>query len=227
MYKSFLVISALTALSALATHPAQAQSALPSAVLAGTGVADATPTDFSPTPASAQPWSLQASYDLGVLSFGGIGVHAGVSKGPWAASVGYYRFESKEMFGGALGGFGEDFKLHVDYIVGAEFGYFFDGQTNDGWYATAIYQAKQQTVTHVPTGDEAVLTSHLLGPEIGYEWKFLGGAFLKPRLGVLYYVKSPQPGRNPINVGGASYDNPTHTWVDAYITADLGYEFEL
>ena len=111
MYKSFLVISALTALSALATHPAQAQSALPSAVLAGTGVADATPTDFSPTPASAQPWSLQASYDLGVLSFGGIGVHAGVSKGPWAASVGYYRFESKEMFGGALGGFGEDFKL--------------------------------------------------------------------------------------------------------------------
>ena len=225
MRTTLLAFSTLACLSTLAPRPAQAQS-LPGAVVSSVpdqGTSDSGSANHAP----AQPWSLQASYDLGVLSFGGIGVHAGVSKGPWAASAGYYRFESKEMFGGALGGFGEDFKLHVDYIASFELGYYFNGDTNQGWYATAIYQAKQQTVTHAPTGDEAELTSHLLGPEIGYEWRFLAGAFLKPRLGVLYYVKSPQPGRNPVNVGGASYDNPTHTWVDAYITADLGYEFDL
>ena len=93
MYKTFLVISAITAAAVLSTNRAQAQSqSLPGAVLAGSGVADAAPADSaSPNPAKAQPWSVQASYDLGVLSFGGIGVHAGVSKGPWAASASYYR----------------------------------------------------------------------------------------------------------------------------------------
>jgi hypothetical protein len=30
-----------------------------------------------------------------------------------------------------------------------------------------------------------------------------------------------------VEIGGAEYDNPTHTWIDAYVTADLGFEFDL
>jgi hypothetical protein len=175
----------------------------------------------------AAPWRLHASYDLGVLSFGGLGVHAGLAHGPWSAAAGFYRFESKDMFGGALGGFGDDFKLHVDFIAAAQLGYFFNGDTDRGWYATLIYHAKQQTVTERSSGADAVLVSHLVGPELGYVWNFFAGAFLRPRLGVLYYAKSPQPGRKPVEIGGVAYDNPTHTWIDAYITADLGYEFDL
>ena len=177
--------------------------------------------------AADEAWRLQASYDLGVLSFGGLGVHAGAAKGPWAAQAGFYRFESKNLFGGALGGFGDEFTLHVDFIVAAQVGYFFNGETNDGWYGKVIYQVKQQTVTHEASGDERALISHLVGPEVGYEWDIWGGIFLRPRLGVLYYAKAPQPGREPVLVGGAEYDNSAHTWVDAYITADLGFEFDL
>lgn len=166
---------------------------------------------------------LHAEYDLGVLALGGIGVHAGVNHGPWTTGLGFYRFESKS----ALGGFDDDFKLHVDYIAAAQVGYFFNGKTDDGFYGKVIYQLKQQTVTHKASGAERALTSHLIGPEIGYEWDFWAGLFVRPRLGVLYYAKSPQPGRDPVTVGGGRYDNPTHNYIDAYVTADLGYEFDL
>ncbi len=166
---------------------------------------------------------LHAEYDLGVLALGGIGVHAGPNRGPWTTAVGFYRFESKS----ALGGFDEDFKLHVDYIAAAQVGYFFDGQSDSGFYGKLIYQLKQQTVTHQASGAERALVSHLIGPEVGYEWDLWAGLFVRPRLGVLYYAKSPQPGREPVAVGSGRYDNPTHNWVDAYVTADLGYEFDL
>jgi hypothetical protein len=162
-----------------------------------------------------------------VLSFGGLGVHAGVARGPWTAELGLYRFESKNLFGGALGGFDDDFRLHVDFIIAAQMGYFFNGVRNEGWYGKLIYQAKQQTVTVVASGVEKALFSQLVGPEVGYEWDVFAGLVLRPRLGVLFYAQSPQPGRKPVNVGGLSYDNPTHNWIDAYITVDLGYELDL
>jgi hypothetical protein len=213
------VVSGLV-LSALFAAPARASELPPE----GGGEAS------TPSPnvgAAEQPWRPHASYDLGVLSFGGLGAHAGVARGPWTAELGVYRFESKNLFGGALGGFDEEFRLHVDYIVAAQLGYFFNGAENEGWYGKLVYQAKQQTVTVIESGAEKALFSQLVGPEVGYEWDFFAGLVLRPRLGVLFYAQSPQPGRKPVNVGGLSYDNPTHTWIDAYITVDLGYEFDL
>jgi hypothetical protein len=215
MRRSHLLVTCLTLLSAT---PALAEAAPETTTLAETPGATAPDADH---------WRLHAEYDLGVLSFGGLGVHAGVARGPWTTGLGFYRFESKNLFGGALGGFDDAFTLHVDYILAAQIGYFFNGETNDGFYGKLIYQAKQQTVTHIATRDQASLTSHLLGPELGYEWDFFAGFFLRPRVGALYYVKPPQPGRDPVPVGGAEYDNPTHNWVDAYVTADVGFEFDL
>ncbi|MEY2935765.1 MAG: hypothetical protein RL033_6514 [Pseudomonadota bacterium] len=183
---------------------------------------------MTPSRAGDEPsWRPHASLDLGVLSFGGLGAHAGVARGPWTAELGFYRFESKSALGGLLGGFDDEFSLHVDFIVAAQLGYFFNGEQNEGWYGKLIYQAKQQTVTVVESGAEKALFSQLVGPEVGYEWDVFGGLLLRPRLGVLFYAQSPQPDRKPVNVGGLSYDNDTHKWIDAYITVDVGYEFDL
>jgi hypothetical protein len=219
-----LSLFVLTLVSATA---ARALEAAPPAPAAAAPPADGAGAAAAPSREEERAWRLQASYDLGVLSFGGIGLHAGVAHGPWAANAGFYRFESKNLFGGALGGFPDEFALHVDFILAAQVGYYFNGEANDGFYGKLIYQLKQQTVTHEASGETAVLSSQLLGPEVGYEWDFFAGLFLRPRLGVLLYVDSPQPGRRPVNIAGAEYDNPTHNWVDAYITADLGYEFDL
>ena len=207
-------------LSALAASPALAREA---GLVAPSDAAG----ELSKTASDEPSWRPHASYDLGVLSFGGLGVHAGVARGPWTAELGLYRFESKNLFGGALGGFDDDFRLHVDFILAAQVGYFFNGVQNEGWYGKLIYQVKQQTVTVIQSGVDKALLSQLVGPELGYEWDFFAGLVLRPRLGVLFYAQSPQPGRKPVNVGGLSYDNPTHTWIDAYITVDLGYEFDL
>jgi hypothetical protein len=226
MHKLALPLASLI-LSYVGTSHAQSLPAGPTAPEAAPEAAPTGDGAAAAVVATHQPWRARASYDLGVLSFGGIGVHAGVAQGPWTVAAGFYRFESKNLFGGALGGFDEAFTLDVDFIAEAQVGYFFNGAVDEGFYGALIYQAKQQTVTHRASGDEAVLTSHLVGPEVGYEWDIFGGLFLRPRLGVLYYAKSPQPGRDPVNIGGARYDNATHTWVDAYVTADLGFELDL
>lgn len=222
------VLASLFAMPASASEPASASGETPWPLPHVSAQPAAEPAQPTVEPlAEHSEWSPHVSVDLGVLSFGGLGTHAGVARGPWTAELGFYRFESKNALGGAIGGFDDEFGLHVDFILAAQLGYFFNGESNQGWYGKVIYHAKQQTVTVLESGAHRALFSQLVGPELGYEWDFFAGLLLRPRLGVLFYAQSPQPGRKPVNVGGLSYDNPTHTWVDAYFTVDLGYEFEL
>ncbi len=188
-----------------------------------------------PTPAGAQRAESSVTsgrdkeafvaVDAGLMAFifPGVGVSVGASRGPWQGAVGFYRFESSPGFGG----FDDEFRLFVDYIGLVQASYFVNGRRAEGIYLRAAYQAKQQTVRLKSNGAEKALTSHLVGPEVGYRLKFYRGFFVIPRVGVLYYVKSPQPGREPVQVGGAAYDNPSHKWVDAYFTFDLGFAFDL
>ncbi len=163
--------------------------------------------------------------DLGVLMlFGGVGLLGGVSLGNVRAGLDFYRFESPYR---SLSGAPAGFDLKVEGLLGADIAWHPFADRIDGPYVRAIGQIKRQRAENRVNGARRNLDSALLGPEIGWVFRVYHGLFITPRLGALYYVKSPQgKGNHPIDVGGASYDNSKHQTFDFYGTLGLGYAFD-
>lgn len=91
-----------------------------------------------------------------------------------------------------------------------------------------MFHIKQQGVTNVATGDHKDLNSLAAGLELGYVWKLYRGLYVAPRIGALYYVKSPQgPENQPVRIGDRLYDNDRHKVFDTYFipTLSLGYSW--
>ena len=90
-----------------------------------------------------------------------------------------------------------------------------------------MFHIKEQGVTNQATGAHVDLASRALGLELGYVWKVYKGLYVAPRVGALYYVKTPQPGNQPIAVGDRTYDNSRHKDWDTYFipTLSLGYSW--
>lgn len=166
-----------------------------------------------------------AEVDLGILVFlkQGTAIAGGVKYGPFRAGLSYASFLSNP----SLGGVPEGFDLRVNYLIGLNFAYFIAQSTDTGFYVQPMFHIKQQGVTEKATGAHVDLNSLALGAELGFVWKFYEGAYLAPRIGALYYVKSPQPGNEPVAVGDSLYDNDRHKNWDTYFipTLSLGYSW--
>ena len=177
-------------------------------------------------PDKAFPWGAHAELDLGVLlalkqgaAFGG-----GVVYGPFRAGMSYATFLSNSSFGGVPKGF----SLRANYIVGFNASYFIGRSTDDGLYVQAMLHIKQQGVTNLDTGDHKDLNSVAGGLELGYVWKVYRGLYVCPRVGALYYFKSPQgPDNDPVRIGDRDYDNGRHKVFDTYYipTLSVGYSW--
>lgn len=182
-------------------------------------------SSLSSAPARADArWGGIVEQDLGVLLMsGGVGVFAGVTRGPVRAALGFYRFDSPYR---ALGGVPEGFELKVDGIVSLDVGVHLRGDGIEGPYVRGIVHGKRQRVENLDNGTRRTLDSFLVGPEVGWTFRVHGGLYLAPRLGALYYVLKPQ-GRagQPVDVGGKAYDNPRHKTFDVYGSVGIGYAF--
>src|SRR5262249_4681221 len=131
------------------------------------------------------------------------GLAGGVVWGPFRAGLSYATFLSNSAFGGTP----EGFALRVNYVVGVNASYFIGQSTDKGLYVQAMFHVKQQGVTNEATGDHKNLDSLAAGFELGYVWKVYKGLYVAPRVGALYYVKSPQgPDNNPVQIGDRAYD---------------------
>jgi hypothetical protein len=207
-----VILSALLALAAFATAtPAQAETEAP-----------------APPKANASEFRLgaHAETDLGVLLAlrQGAALAGGVVYGPFRAGMSYASFLSNKSFGGTP----EGFSLRANYIVGFNASYFIAQTTDQGLYVQAMFHIKQQGVTNDATGDHVDLDSLAAGAELGYVWKVYQGLYIAPRIGALYYVKSPQGSDNdPVRVGNSDYDNPRHKVLDTYFipTLSVGYSW--
>jgi hypothetical protein len=118
--------------------------------------------------------------------------------------------------------------LRANYIVGFNVSYFIGRSTDEGFYVQAMFHIKQQGVTNEATGDHRDLNSLATGLELGYVWKVYRGLYVCPRIGALYYVKSPQGSdNNPILIGDREYDNDRHKVFDTYYipTLSVGYSW--
>jgi hypothetical protein len=190
-----------------------------------------TPT---PTTAHAAEAAAPAPYRLGAYAEAdaglmlvmkqAAGLQAGVVWGPFRAGLSYTTFLSNAAFGGVP----EGFSMRVNYIVGFNAAYFIGRRSDDGLYAQAMFHVKQQGVTNEATGDHRDLDSLAAGLELGYLWKVWKGLYVAPRVGALYYVKSPQgPDNAPIQIGDRAYDNDRHKVWDTYFipTLSVGYSW--
>jgi hypothetical protein len=190
-----------------------------------------------PAFADAQPPTIEApppSYRLGAhaeLDVGMLvalrqaaGFAGGVVWGPFRAGLSYATFLSNSSFGGTPAGF----TMRANYIVGINASYFIARSTDEGFYIQAMFHIKQQGVTNDATGDHVDLNALAAGFELGYLWKVYRGLYVAPRIGALYYLKSPQgPDNNPIRIGDRDYDNDRHKTFDTYFipTVSLGYSW--
>jgi hypothetical protein len=182
-------------------------------------------SDFS----SIEPRSRFGAYaemDLGVLIAlrQGAAFAGGVVTGPFRFGLSYATFLSNKGFGGTP----EGFSLRANYILGVNVSYFIGQATDEGTYVQAMFHVKQQGVTNSATGDHRDLDSLATGLELGYVWKVYEGFYLCPRLGALYYIKSPQgPDNKPIRIGNRDYDNGRHKVFDTYLipTLSAGYSW--
>lgn len=200
----------------------------------------AEPTPASPASAPCEPsaaplattpasdaWQLgaYAELDLGILIFlrQGTAIAGGVKYGPFRAGLSYASFLSNP----ALGGVPKGFDLRVNHLIGLNLAYFIAQDSDDGFYVQAMFHIKQQGVTNKATGAHVDLDSLALGLELGYVWKVYKGLYVAPRVGALYYVKTPQPGNDPVMVGDRTYDNERHKHWDTYYipTLSLGYSW--
>lgn len=168
-----------------------------------------------------------AQLDLGILFAmrQGAAFSGGVVWGPFRAGLSYATFLSNSAFGGTPKGF----DLRANYIVGVNASYFIAQRTDEGLYVQAMFHIKQQGVTNKGTGDHKDLDSLAAGLELGYVWKIYRGLFVSPRIGALYYVKSPQgsSANKPIQIGDRTYNNGRHKTFDTYFipTLDVGYSW--
>ena len=203
------------------------------AVLGGLSIttAAAAPTDEVP-PAEAAPAAERAYHlgahaevDVGILAFlrQGTAIAGGLTYGPFRAGLSYASFLSNP----SLGGVPDGFDLRVNYLLGLNAAYFIGQRSDRGPYVQAMFHIKQQGVTNKASGAHVDLDSLALGLELGYVWKFYRGAYVAPRVGALYYVKSPQPDGTPITVGDRMYDNDRHKAWDTYFipTLSVGYSW--
>jgi hypothetical protein len=163
--------------------------------------------------------------DLGLMAImpQSAGLAGGVVWGPFRAGISYATFKSNSSFGGTP----EGFMLRVNYIIGINASYFIGRSTDDGFYVQGMFHIKQQGVTNNATGDSKDLDSLATGLELGYVWKVYKGLYVAPRVGALYYVKKPQPGNNPVQIGDRTYDNARHKDWDTYFipTLSVGYSW--
>lgn len=167
-----------------------------------------------------------AEIDAGVLIAlrQGAAFAGGVVWGPFRAGLSYATFLSNGSFGGTPDGF----SLRANYIVGINASYFIGQSTDSGLYIQAMFHIKQQGVTNEATGDHVDLSSLASGLELGYVWKVYKGLYVAPRIGALYYIKSPQgPDNKPVQVGDRAYDNDRHKTFDTYFipTLSVGYSW--
>jgi hypothetical protein len=166
-----------------------------------------------------------AEVDLGILAFlrQGTAIAGGVTYGPFRAGLSYASFLSNP----SLGGVPDGFDLRVNHLIGINAAYFIGQDTDRGLYLQAMFHIKEQGVTNTANGAHVDLDSLALGAELGYVWKFYKGLYVAPRVGALYYVKTPQPGNEPIAVGALAYDNDRHKAWDTYFipTVSLGYSW--
>ena len=170
-------------------------------------------------------WKFFSELDLGILALtGGIGSYSGIRKGPHSFEVGFHHFKSPRQFGGAP----EEFDLKVDYIYSVQYSYFWNGKTDKGLFTRVMYHNKKQIVTEKNSGISKNLYSDLVGLELGYVFPLYKGLYITPRIGALYYLKSPQgKDNNPVEVGNSTYDNSRHKTWDTYFipTVSIGYSF--
>lgn len=166
-----------------------------------------------------------AELDVGTLVAlrQGAAFSGGVVYGPLRAGVSYATFLSNSSFGGTPDGF----TMRVNYIYGLDAAYFLNGHSDDGLYIQAMLHIKQQGVTNNDDATHVDLNSIATGFELGYVWKIYKGMYVAPRIGALYYVKKPQPGNEPVQVGDKMYDNDRHKNFDTYFipTLSLGYSW--
>lgn len=173
--------------------------------------------------APKKQWKVFTELDLGLLAMsGGIGSYSGVRKGPHSFEVGFQQFKSNASLGGTPDGF----DLKVDYIYSVHYSYFWNGKNDKGFFTRVMYHNKKQVVTEKCSGMSKNLYSDLVGIEIGYLFRVYKGLYITPRMGALYYLKSPQgKGNNPVQVGNSFYDNGRHKNWDTYFipTVSVGY----
>ena len=219
-----LVFSVSAALSTLlAAGPARADSMGVTTPEDAPGAAPATAPAAAP---KQYRLGAHAEVDLGLmLAFRQSGAFAaGVVYGPFRAGLSYATFLSNSTFGGAPDGF----TLRANYIYGLNVSYFIGQSTDEGLYVQGMLHIKQQGITNDATGDHKDLNSVATGLELGYVWKFYRGLYVAPRVGALYYVKSPQgKGNHPVQIGDRTYDNDRHKQFDTYFipTVSLGYSW--
>ncbi|MET0595821.1 MAG: autotransporter outer membrane beta-barrel domain-containing protein, partial [Polyangiaceae bacterium] len=184
---------ALVPTSSAATAPGAGEAAH-----FGIAADPATPETGAPAtnPAAPPPWHLgaHAELDAGILLAmkQGAAFAGGVVYGPFRAGMSYATFLSNSSFGGTPDGF----SLRANYIVGINASYFIGKSSDDGLYVQAMFHIKQQGVTNEATGDHRDLNSLAAGLELGYLWKVYRGLYVAPRVGALYYLKSPQGSEN-------------------------------
>jgi hypothetical protein len=177
--------------------------------------------------APKKQWKVFTELDLGLVAMsGGIGSYSGVRKGPHSFELGFQQFKSNASLGGTPNGF----DLKVDYIYSVHYSYFWNGKTDKGFFTRVMYHNKKQVVTEKKSGISRNLYSDLVGVELGYVFNLYKGLYLTPRLGALYYLKSPQgKGNHPVLVGNSLYDNGRHKSWDTYFipTVSVGYSLPL
>jgi hypothetical protein len=198
-------------------------------IAAAPAAAAAAPTEPAPSlsaPAPKYRLGAHAEIDAGVLIAlrQGAAFAGGVVWGPFRAGLSYATFLSNASFGGTP----EGFSLRANYIIGINASYFIGQSADSGLYVQAMFHIKQQGVTNEATGDHADLDSLASGLELGYVWKVYKGLYVAPRIGALYYLKSPQgPDNKPIQIGDRAYDNGRHKVFDTYFipTLSVGYSW--
>jgi hypothetical protein len=198
---------------------AQAQSAAPPSAAAAHRGSDGANQD-------SYKLGAYAALDVGILLAmrQGAAFSGGVVWGPFRAGLSYATFLSNASFGGAPKGF----DLRANYIIGFNVSYFIAQSSDEGLYAQAMLHIKEQGVTNLATRDHRDLSSIASGLELGYVWKIYRGLYICPRVGALYYFKSPQGRDNqPIQIGDRKYDNGRHKVFDTYFipTLDVGYSW--
>jgi hypothetical protein len=174
---------------------------------------------------ATRKWGAFGELDVPIAVLtGGISINGGVRYENSRLSLGYEHFNAPaKKFSGTPDGF----KMRVDYIFAMNFDYFFSKNKNGkGFYSRFMYHNKSQFVENIKTRDSKTLYSELVGVEIGYVWKLYRGLYIAPRIGTLYYLKSPQgKENNPVLIGDAYYDNTRHKIWDTYYSFVAGYTF--